>query len=328
MLTTIKKYLFAHKGNNYRPHLLRETGLLAILVVVLGSFAFSAGSYYAIKKGKLTSLVLSSVLVDYANKDRDAQNYSHLAINPILVKAAQMKADDMAQKGYFAHTSPEGKTPWYWFRQAGYDFSYAGENLAVNFNESVEVNDAWMNSPGHKANIMNDKFTEIGIATQQGMYQGRPTVFVVQLFGKPRFVSTTTPKVTSQTVSSIKTVVSKDSEPKVLSETISVDSNNPENTELFMAIKGADTLEATATHNKEVKYSNFFEKWMASPRKYLGMFYLFVSSVIMISLLSLLFVEIKREHNKMIAFSVGLILVMFALIYYFNAILFSQLVVA
>ena len=47
--------------------------------------------------------------------------------------AAQAKADDMATKGYFAHTSPDGKNSWYWFKQAGYTFTYAGENLALDF---------------------------------------------------------------------------------------------------------------------------------------------------------------------------------------------------
>jgi hypothetical protein len=325
MLKTFKKYFIAHKGNDYKPHLLRETGILALLVVILGFFAFSAGSYYAIKKGKLTSMVLSSVLVDFANKDRDIQNYSHLAINQVLVKAAQMKADDMATKGYFAHTSPEGKNPWYWFKQAGYDFSYAGENLAVNFNESDEVNNAWMNSPGHKANILNDKFTEIGIATAQGMYQGKMTIFVVQLFGRPK--ATTSPaKVVNKAESTVKQVVSKDVEPKVLSESISVDVNKPENTEMFMAIKGAGSTEE-ARGTVKVTYSSFWERWMASPKKYLGISYILISTIILLSLLSLLFIEIRREHNKMIIFSLSLILVMFALIYYFKFVLLGQLLV-
>lgn len=328
MVKSLKKYLVAHKGNDYKPHLLRQGGVLTLLVVILIAFAFSAGSNYVVKKSKLTSLVLSGVLVDYANKDREAQNYNHLLINSVLTKAAQMKADDMAAKGYFAHTSPEGKNPWYWFKQAGYDFVYAGENLAVNFNESVEVNQAWMNSPGHKANIMNERFTEIGIATAQGLYQGKPTIFVVQLFGRPKTPSASSGQVVStKPISKASTIVSKDAEPKVLSESISVDTTNPKNTELFMAVKGADASVAPFEQTKKVAYSNFIEKWMSSPEKYLGIFYLFVSLVILISLFSLLFVEIKREHNKMIIFSVLLILVMFSLIYYFKVVLFSQLMI-
>ena len=58
-----------------------------------------------------------------------------------------------------------------------------GENLAVNFQNSEDVETAWMNSRGHWLNIMNPKFKEIGIATSTGIYKGRQAVFVVQMFG-------------------------------------------------------------------------------------------------------------------------------------------------
>jgi uncharacterized protein YkwD len=126
------------------------------------------------------------VLVNLTNQNRVAANVSELKVSPILEKAAQMKADDMAAKGYFAHNTPEGLTPWYWFEQAGYKYIYAGENLAVNFEDSEDVETAWMNSRGHFLNIMNPNFTEIGIATSTGIYKGRQAIFVVQMFGAPR----------------------------------------------------------------------------------------------------------------------------------------------
>jgi hypothetical protein len=129
--------------------------------------------------------VISAVLVDLANNDRATNNLGHLTINSTLVAAAQAKADDMAAKGYFAHVAPDGRNSWYWFQQAGYAFEYAGENLAVDFSDSVDVNSAWMNSPSHRENIMNGHFTEVGIATAAGMFQGHPTIFVVQMFGNP-----------------------------------------------------------------------------------------------------------------------------------------------
>jgi hypothetical protein len=91
----------------------------------------------------------------------------------------------MASKGYFEHTSPQGLTPWYWFENVGYNFSYAGENLAVNFSDSRDVTNAWMNSPEHRANILSGDFTQIGIATAQGVYNGQQVVFVVEEFGTP-----------------------------------------------------------------------------------------------------------------------------------------------
>src|SRR3989338_10289262 len=106
-------------------------------------------------------------------------------MSPILQKAAQLKAEDMAAKEYFAHDSPEGLKPWHWFEEAGYDFRSAGENLAVYFSDSAEVERAWMNSPSHRANLLSEHFTEIGIALSQGQYQGHDTVYVVQMFASP-----------------------------------------------------------------------------------------------------------------------------------------------
>lgn len=125
-------------------------------------------------------------LWEMTNEDREELGLGSLEKNSLLEKAAFLKAQHMAANSYFAHTSPDGVNPWYWFREAGYDFSHAGENLAVNFSDSAKLHQAWLNSPGHRANIMNNNFTHIGIATAKGQYKGREAVFVVQLFGKLR----------------------------------------------------------------------------------------------------------------------------------------------
>lgn len=130
--------------------------------------------------------VISSVVVELTNSDRSAEGLATLSVSESLTQVAEAKANDMAQKSYFAHTSPEGLTPWHWFKEEGYVFAYAGENLAVDFNESADVVRAWMNSPTHRANIVGTQFTEIGVAVAEGTYQGRPATFVVQVFGTPR----------------------------------------------------------------------------------------------------------------------------------------------
>jgi uncharacterized protein YkwD len=139
----------------------------------------------AFKNFDYLSAVISTTLVDLANGDRAGSGLGGLNISPTLTSAAQAKANDMAQKSYFAHQSPNGETPWYWIQQAGYTYLYAGENLAVDFDESWNVNQAWQNSPTHRANIMYPGFTEVGIAVATGTYNGRPTTFVVQMFGTP-----------------------------------------------------------------------------------------------------------------------------------------------
>ena len=153
---------------------------LVVLIILIGSVPVLRNSVL-----DSISAIYGAVLVNLTNQNRIAANISELKISPILEKAAQMKADDMASKNYFAHNTLEGFTPWYWFDKAGYKYIYAGENLAVNFQNSEDVETAWMNSRGHFLNIMNPKFTEIGIATSTGIYKGRQAVFVVQMFGAP-----------------------------------------------------------------------------------------------------------------------------------------------
>src|SRR6185436_7850636 len=100
-----------------------------------------------------------------------------------LNKAAMAKAQDMVKNGYFAHESPQGISPWYWFKQAGYVYKYAGENLAVGFVDSKTVYDAWFNSPSHKANLLNKNYTQVGTAIVSG-FDGN-SIVVVQEFGRP-----------------------------------------------------------------------------------------------------------------------------------------------
>lgn len=178
---------FIHR-NEKMPYLWTKAGvsILSVLIIALVLFAqFHQYIFLKINHG-LSGLVINSVVVDITNQERSFIGLGELKINEALRKAAQAKAEDMAKKGYFAHQSPDGKTPWYWIDQTGYTYKAAGENLAINFDYSKDVVNAWMNSPTHKANIVKAKYQEIGIGIAEGFYQGRPTVFVVQLFGTPK----------------------------------------------------------------------------------------------------------------------------------------------
>ncbi len=171
-----------YKNNIDKGGILVKFGIGAIIV-----FIAIFGSVPMLRETALDSLsaIYGSVLVQLTNQDRSNLNLNTLTVNSLLEKAAQMKADDMASRGYFAHNTPDGKTPWYWLNKAGYVYLYAGENLAVNFEESEDVQNAWMNSEGHRKNILDSKFKEIGIATSTGVYKGRTATFVVQMFGTP-----------------------------------------------------------------------------------------------------------------------------------------------
>ena len=127
-------------------------------------------------------------LVDLTNVSREQSGFQPLKENPILNQAAYLKAQDMIEKDYFAHYSPEGVSPWYWLEEAGYDYRLAGENLAIGFLESEQVHTAWMDSLSHKENILNAGYQEVGIAVLKGDFQGKETTLVVQFFATPRIM--------------------------------------------------------------------------------------------------------------------------------------------
>jgi hypothetical protein len=175
----------------------------------LAVLTFTMSNVYALlwqQSNWLTGAVLPAVVVDKTNKEREGQKLPPLVRNTVLDKAAQLKADDMAKNGYFAHYSPAGVSPWHWFNEAGYSYVHAGENLAVHFTDSKEVVEAWMLSPTHRANIVNQNYREIGVGTARGTYEGYDTVFVVQLFGTPGQVATAQPAETAIAVAPAETV--------------------------------------------------------------------------------------------------------------------------
>ncbi|MFA6603459.1 MAG: CAP domain-containing protein [Patescibacteria group bacterium] len=108
-----------------------------------------------------------------------------LVLNAALNAAAAAKLKDMFAGQYFAHESPTGVGPADLARQAGYHYLAVGENLALgNFENNQILVQAWMDSPGHRANILG-KYDEIGIAVGRGTYEGRTTWLAVQEFGRP-----------------------------------------------------------------------------------------------------------------------------------------------
>lgn len=194
--------LLPHEGNGFKPLLFTMGGVaIVIAFLLLVQAAYFVQTKVVFKQTDFLASVLPGVLATLTNKDRAEAGLATLTEDPTLARAAQMKADDMAAKGYFSHVDPDGNQPWVWFDKAGYDYAYAGENLAVNFSDSQDVQEAWMKSPTHHANIVKAQYTRIGIGVAQGTYQGRETTFVVQFFATPRAnaafqVATETPKPT------------------------------------------------------------------------------------------------------------------------------------
>jgi uncharacterized protein YkwD len=189
-LRSLYKKLHSHilpsSYNAYRPHLLRKPWLLFFLTVTLtAETVFLANIVTHQSARNYLAAVLPAEVVELTNKERSYNSVEELARHPLLEMAAQAKAEDMAREGYFSHTGPDGKEPWAWIEEEGYLYASAGENLAVRFNESADVVRAWMESPGHRANIVKAGYTEIGVGVAEGVYQGAPATFVVQYFARP-----------------------------------------------------------------------------------------------------------------------------------------------
>lgn len=125
-------------------------------------------------------------IIEWTNKYRQDNGLKPLETNKILTLAAQNKTDDMITTQYFDHVSPSGKTPAQLVAETGYNYKTTGENLALgDFKDEKDLVDAWMASPGHRANILNKSYTEIGVASGLGNIENRNTWLAVQEFGKP-----------------------------------------------------------------------------------------------------------------------------------------------
>jgi uncharacterized protein YkwD len=179
-------YLFPHKGNKYKPHIFRTASLTAIVVgLVVLQGVYLAQTNFVFTKTNFLATVLPAALISLTNTDRAASSLAPVTEDPMLDEAAQNVANDMAAKGYFAHVSPSGQTPWSWLQAIGYKYSFAGENLAVNFDDSDQVESAWMQSPTHRANIEKPEYTKVGIGVANGMYEGKNVTFVAEFFATP-----------------------------------------------------------------------------------------------------------------------------------------------
>ncbi|MBI3385193.1 hypothetical protein HY030_03315 [Candidatus Gottesmanbacteria bacterium] len=184
MLKLLQHLFLPHPTNNHKARLLHHSSLLVYIFLFLASqIMFSLVMFTSPQVLGLATNINSQDLEEAVNKERIENGLTPLKINNLLNKAATEKANDMFTKGYWAHFAPDGKTPWFFIDQAGYQYKYAGENLARDFALSNQVVAAWMKSATHKKNILDSKFSDMGLAVVNGNLSGEPTTLVVQLFG-------------------------------------------------------------------------------------------------------------------------------------------------
>lgn len=340
-VSVFKHIFIPHEANEYKPHFFRGAVVIAIVSLSIFLLGVSVGNSFFLKKTVLGASVTASVLVDLANDSRLSYNEQPLVRNITLDRAAQMKGEDMVLNGYFAHDSPTGVTPWHWFKKAGYVFLYAGENLAINFSDSQDVNNAWLNSPKHRENLLNGKFKEVGMATVEGRYKNSETIFVVQMFGTPAKALSQTNKspVTASPTSALSTgsstTVAVNTVPQVKGETTnnvvptttlsdstssSVGFNEPTIIALsdsndVAIVKNTDNvtpLEITMVENYETPW---YGKFLFNGSSYIDILYKILCVIVVVALFTMIFIEVRRQHYKHIAYGVILLLVIVILMY-------------
>lgn len=246
MKQTHKKHIFH----------LKRVGLFGFLMIAFFIVRLDAGS---LPESIRPSYVLAyasemsrSSLLAGTNTTRSAQGLTTLNSDAQLDSSAQAKAQDMATKDYWSHVSPDGTEPWYFFQQAGYGYSRAGENLAYGFSSSQGVIDGWSNSAAHRENMLG-QYNDVGFGIvnvpnfQSG---GQQTLVVAHYATRTQNTTTavtttppTTPAVppavraqaTSKSVTQTETPAGSSLEPQT--NTPATSSKNPTGTEIAVTVK-------------------------------------------------------------------------------------------
>ncbi len=202
-LSDILAHIFhPRRSNNHRPRLLHPEALFFLVLIssgfiaLLHLFAGLSGANGSVLG--YASTITPKQVIKLTNDQRAELGLKPLVFNQNLSEAALAKGQDMFTDQYWSHVAPDGLDPWYFIKQAGYKYRLAGENLARDFSNTESMVAAWMASPTHRANIVNPRYKEIGIAVIDGSLDGYETTLVVQMFGTQANVAAQ-PRVTTQT---------------------------------------------------------------------------------------------------------------------------------
>lgn len=208
----LKHFFIPTTHNNYRARILHLDFLFlffAISLLFACSFKYPNISQLNDKVLGIATDITTTKLFDLTNAEREKKGVPKLTYNDKLANAAVKKANDMFYENYWAHYSPNGKTPWEFIIAEGYKYEFAGENLAKDFMFSGDVINAWMESPSHRENLLKSEYSEVGFGIVNGTLEGEELTLVVQMFGKPL--------VTAQAIEENKTPIVPD---KVLSSSV------------------------------------------------------------------------------------------------------------
>lgn len=177
-------FFVPHKKNNHRAALLHNLTLLILIlsVTLISSLSVVIHKTHPEVLG-ISYQISDKELLNLTNFERAKAGLAPLSLNSKLTEAAKKKGAHMMKYDYWAHFAPDGTSPWDFIKGEGYDYTYAGENLAKGYTTSFGAMKGWMESPTHRANILSKQYSEVGFAIVQGHLTGEDTVLVVQELG-------------------------------------------------------------------------------------------------------------------------------------------------
>ncbi len=189
MSVGLKHFFIPHEENNYHPHALHHgrvlfygfLGIAVKMIVVVTALLLPAQAYVVPE----VLVAQQERVIELTNEIRLREGVALLEYAEPLAESSWNKAVDMTELGYFEHINPEGKRLRDFLKEVGYQYSVAGENLAVGFSSPEAMVEAWVESPTHFANLIDPDFKDIGIGSSVGMYGDNVAVYVAQHFGQP-----------------------------------------------------------------------------------------------------------------------------------------------
>lgn len=173
------------KLNNLKnPNLIYPNQKIKLPIGSTGTSTNNNSAYDKIENGNNTSTeqgtsTQAEVVLKLVNQERSKQGLKSLTLSTKLTSIATTKTKDMAVNKYFSHTSPTYGSPFEMLQHFGVTYRAAGENIAAGQRTPEEVMRAWMSSSGHRANILNSNYTQIGVGYYQG---GSYNTYWSQLF--------------------------------------------------------------------------------------------------------------------------------------------------
>ena len=218
-MEALRRFFLPHPETHRRPHAFHPFSLLFFIALFL-AFHVSLQSLATLAPGVLgyATQIDAGDVFNKTNEERTKRGVEPLKENTQLTLAAAKKAEDMMRDDYWAHVSPAGRQPWDFISDSGYTYVFAGENLARNFEKTDDVVAAWLASSSHRENLLNGRYSEIGVAVKNGILQGVETTLVVQMFGTPiptTLTRTELPKVSIEPSASLTQIPSAPGGPSV-----------------------------------------------------------------------------------------------------------------